>query len=64
MSAVTTPTVARPLLGHELAYNGQQNRLYNSMIDVALVYGIDEHTGRGLDMQEKEVHAPPEGFIV
>ena len=53
--SINSPTVARPLLGQELSYGGQQKRLYNSMIDVALVYGIDESTYRSLDMQEKGV---------
>ena len=54
--AVNSPTAARPLLGQEmLAYNGRQNRLFNSMIDVGIVYGIDETTCRGLDMDEKGV---------
>lgn len=43
------------MLGQELSYQGRQNRLYNTMIDVALVYGIDETTCRSLDINDKEV---------
>ena len=54
--AVNSPTSSiRPLLGQERSHRGKHNKLFNSMINIALVYGIDEHTCRGLDMREKGV---------
>ena len=51
----TSLSLARLPLGGSQGYPGRQNKLYNSIVNVSLVYGIDETTCRGLDMQERGV---------
>lgn len=61
MSGASTPTAATPTASLRLSlgskdgsYPSSQNRLYNSIVNVVLVYGVDE-TFRALDINEEGV---------
>ena len=61
MSGASTPTTATPTGSLRLSLGSKdgsssscQNRLYNSIVNVVLVYGVDE-TFRALDINEEGV---------